>query len=87
MRLLGVGVCVCVCVCEREGLNVFGWMYSLVGLKVCLCMSPSLMHGQCVYLVLFYHNVIITDTCKKCKLQIVEFELFFSMSCTLFHCT
>lgn len=43
------GIYVCVC----EGLNVFDWMYCLVGLKVCLCMSPSLMHGQCVYLVLF----------------------------------
>lgn len=46
-------------------------------------MSPTLMHGQFVYLVLFFkgkkkkkkHNVIITETCKKCKLQI-EFELF-----------
>lgn len=59
-----------VCVRMDECLSVF------LGKIVCLCMSPSLMHGQCVYWCCFYHNVIITDTCKKCKLKIVEFELF-----------
>lgn len=44
----GIFRCICVCMRAHKGLNVW-----LVGLKVCLCMSPSLMHGQCVYLVLF----------------------------------
>lgn len=37
-------------VCVRARASECVW---LVAVNVCLCVPPSLMHGQCVYLVLF----------------------------------
>lgn len=50
-----------------EGLNEFGGIERML-----LNVSPSDAWSVSIWCC-FYHNVIITDTCNKCKLQIESF--------------